>query len=177
MAFADPAKNINFLELREGEHVADFGAGTGFYAIAAARKVGDSGRVYALDVQKDLLDKLRDKLKQDRISNIETIWADLDSVGGSNLAELSMDACIISNILFQSEDKNALVTEADRILKSKGRVMVIDWSDSYGGLGPTPSDIVTKEQVKNLFTPKGFIIESEFDAGDHHYGIIFRKNK
>ena len=57
--FSDPEKNIEQFSLGKGMHVADFGTGSGFYALAAAEAVGETGRVYAIDVQKDLLEKLK----------------------------------------------------------------------------------------------------------------------
>ena len=54
MAFSDPQKNIDQLNIGEGKTVADLGAGSGFYTMAAAKAVGPSGRIYAVDVQQEL---------------------------------------------------------------------------------------------------------------------------
>ncbi len=175
MAFSEPEKNINQLDLKEGMHVADFGAGSGFYAVAIAKRVGDSGRVYAIDVQKDLLTALLNKAKSEGLFNIQNIWGDIDEIGGSSLADKSVDACVVSNVLFQSENRANLIKEVSRILKPKGQVLAIDWSDSYGGLGPTPSSVIKKEDAQNFFVESGFLIEKSFDAGDHHWGLVFRK--
>ncbi len=175
MAFSEPEKNINQLDIKEGWHVADFGAGSGFYAMALGKRVGDSGKVYAIDVQKDLLSAISAKAKEIGLSNVNVIWGDVDEPEGSTLADESMDACVVSNILFQSENKDNLAKETSRIVKKGGQVLVIDWSDSYGGLGPQPSAIVSKNDVKNIFTKIGFLVEKEFDAGDHHFGVVFKK--
>ena len=53
--------------------------------------------------------------------------------------------------------------------------MVIDWSESFGNLGPSPSDIIPAEEVKKTFDSAGLTFISEFPAGDHHYGLIFAK--
>jgi len=175
MAFTDPEKNINMLEVREGQHIADFGSGSGFYSLATAVKVGDTGRVYAIDVQKEMLEKLKDVALKQNLQNIETVWADIDEVGGSSLADESMDGAIVSNVLFQSEDKVSLAKEVKRTLKPNSKVLLVEWSDSFGNLGPAPDDVVKKEDAINLFTSIGFLTEREFDAGDHHYGVILRK--
>ena len=105
--FSDPQKNTAQLDVREGDHVADFGAGSGAYAFAVAKRVGSSGRVYAIDVQKDLLAKLKNEAHHQHISNIEIIWSDLDEKKGVPLRDASIDACIISNLLFQVLSKES----------------------------------------------------------------------
>ena len=59
--FTDPQKNIKELGLTPGMHIADLGAGSGFYVLEAAKRVGDKGRVYAVDVQKDILQKIKNR--------------------------------------------------------------------------------------------------------------------
>ena len=102
--FSDPQRNIEQFELTEGMSVADLGAGSGFYSISAARVVGD-GKVYAVDVQRDLLTKLSGDAQKSHLTNIEVIWGDAEKSGGTKLGNDSMDAVIISNILFQLQDK------------------------------------------------------------------------
>jgi len=176
MSFADPVENLKNLNIREGWHVADFGTGSGFYALGLARRVGGSGRVYAIDVQKDLLVKLKNKAKEERFGNLEVVWADLDQVGGTKLGDSFVDAVVISNILFQSENREALIREALRILKTGGEVLAIDWADSFGGLGPHPSQIFKSKEAEDLFTKNGFVLVKSFDAGEHHWGLLLKKN-
>lgn len=173
--FSDPQKNIAQLDVLIGDHVADFGAGSGAYALAIARRVGPSGRVYAIDVQKDLLTKLKNEACRENISNVEIIWSDLDDEKGIALREASVDACVISNLLFQVSSKERVVLEAWRVLKQGGKVLVVDWNDSYGGLGPTPQHVFSKQAARELFLEKGFAHEKDIDAGAYHYGMIFKK--
>lgn len=173
--FSDPQKNTAQLDVREGDHVADFGAGNGAYAFAISRRVGSSGKVYAIDIQKDLLAKLKNEARRQNISNIEIIWSNLDDEKGTALREVSVDACIISNLLFQASSKEQVIAEAQRILKPGGRVLVVDWNDSYGGLGPARQDVFPKQAAKELLLKGGFTYEKDIDAGAYHYGMIFHK--
>lgn len=175
MAFADPTENLKNLDIKEGWRAADFGTGSGFYALALAKRVGDSGRVYAVDVQKDLLAKLANKAKEEHLGNVEVVWADIDQVGGTKLQDSSLDAVVISNVLFQSENKNNLVLETLRVLQHGGEALVIDWSDSYGGLGPHPDQVFKASDAESIFTKNGFGLLKSFDAGDHHWGLLFKK--
>lgn len=173
MPFSDPKIVINHFNLTEGMTVADFGAGSGAYALAMARRVGRSGRVYAIDVQKELLARLGRAAKTANIVNIEVIWGDLERAGGSKLKDQSVDFVLLANILFQAKAKYSLVLEAKRILKPAGRLAVIDWQDSFGQLGPPPAAVVKPEEAKRILAQAGFQPVKEFPAGDHHYGLIF----
>jgi ubiquinone/menaquinone biosynthesis C-methylase UbiE len=171
--FTNPEQNILHLGLTEGMRVADFGAGTGFYTKACSRKVGYTGKVYAIEVQKDLVKKLESEIKSWGLSNVECIWGDIERRGGTKISDHSMDVVVISNVLFQAEDKSGLIDEAGRILKKKGRVLLIDWIDSFGGMGPNIEQIMSESMAKELFSKKGFKFQESIIASPHHYGIIF----
>lgn len=156
--------------------VADFGCGSGHYTIAAAKCVGEKGRVYALDIQKDLLQAVKSTAELNNLKNIEIIWADLDLPQGSRLADNSVDFVIISNILFQSEKREQIVKEALRILKNRGGAAVIEWEKEAGKTGPTQEHRISKEESQTIFLQAGFKIEKEFQPGENHYGLIFRKS-
>ena len=175
MAFSDPTHNIEQFSLQYGMRVADFGSGSGFYSIAAARAVGPHGHVYAVDVQKDLLSKLKNDAMKAGLVNIEVHWGDIEKLGGSKLKDASIDAVIMSNVLFQMPDKQTPVLEAKRILHPHtGKVLVIDWNDSGGGVGPQGSHLFSLDAARALFEKAGFSFDSSISAGDHHYGLIFR---
>jgi len=176
MEFSNPQKNVQKLHLTEGMHVADFGAGSGDYALALAARVGATGFVYAIDIQKDLLLKLKRDAEARRLK-VEVIRGDLDQEGGSKLGSESMDAAIVSNILFQADQKEVLAKEVYRILKPDGYAMVIDWSDSFGNIGPIPEHVIKKEVGRDIFLKAGFELDREFEAGSHHWGLIFKKGK
>ncbi len=174
MAFIDPKNNIEQFGLSEGMRVADLGSGSGFYVIESSKVVGGEGRVYAVDVQKDLLEKVKASASLEGLNNIEIIWGDIEKLGGTKLADASVDAVIISNTLFQVEEKDNLLIETGRILRPNGRVLVVDWTDSFNGLGPAPESVFTGQQAKDLFQKNGFVLDKEISAGEHHYGFILK---
>ncbi len=174
--FADPSSNVQQFGLTPGMHIADLGAGSGAYSFAAAQAVSPNGKVYACEVQKDLLTRLKNDAAEEHITNIEPIWANIEKLGGTKLGDRSMDGAIVSNVLFIVEDRPAFMAELKRIVKPAGHVYYIDWSDSFGGMGPHPDQVISVPQAKELFTKFGFTEEKTFDAGTHHYGIIFKKS-
>jgi ubiquinone/menaquinone biosynthesis C-methylase UbiE len=173
--FSDPENNIKQFALAPGMLVADFGSGAGFYAMEIAKAVAPTGRVFAVDIQKDLLEKLKNGAKHNNLHNIDVVWGDLERLGGTKLKENSMDAIVACNLFFQIQNKDGLCLEAKRVLRPNGRVMVIDWSGSAGGVGPQESDVISQDKMTALFQEHGFKLDRSIDAGSHHYGLIFRK--
>ena len=162
--------------LKAGMHVADLGAGSGFYTMAAAPLVGQTGRVFAVEVQKDLLARLKSDSAREGLANVEVVWGDVEKIGGTRLRDHSIDRAIVSNILFQIETKEDFAKEVKRILKPEGKAMVIDWSSTASFGGPAASSLVKKEAAIELFNKAGMVLEKEFSAGDNHYGLIFKKS-
>ncbi len=170
--FTDPLSNLTQLGIAPGMKVADLGAGSGFYSINAARLATGSGHVYSIDIQKDLLDRLKKEALDKHITNLEVIWGDVERIGGTKVRDMSVDRVVISNILFQLEHKNDMCLEVKRILKPDGKILVVDWAIG-SPIGPVT--FVNKYDARSLFERSGFIFEKEIMAGDHHYGLIFRK--
>lgn len=170
--FSDPKSNLEQFGLSPGMVVVDLGVGAGFYAKEAARIVGSEGMVVGIDVQKDLVINLKKMANDEKLENVEAIWGDIEKPGGTKMGDNIADAVIASNVLFQVEDKKAFVAEISRIIKPGGKVLVVDWLDSFGGLGPQPSQVVPSETAESLFAGHGFEVERNLDAGDHHYGFV-----
>lgn len=169
--FTDPLKNLKAFGLKEDNIVADLGAGTGHYSILLAGLV-PRGKVYAVELQKDFLDTIKNKIKEAHLQNVEIIWGNVEKIGGTKIGDSVADAVVASNVLFQLEDKEKFIEEITRILKPKGRVLLIDWAES-SILGAKM--IVPKNKAQEMFERKGFKLEREIDAGAHHYGIILIK--
>lgn len=175
MTFANPQSNLAQFELKPGLHVADLGAGSGFYTLLAAKQVRERGRVFAVEIQKDLLDRIRNEAARNELHNVEVIWGDIERRGGTRLRDESVDRVIASNILFQVDDKDSFVSEMHRILKTKGQALLIDWSDASSISGPDQNHVVSKRDAIDLLGRNGFALEREIHVGAHHYGLIFTK--
>lgn len=174
--FTNPDESVKSFELLPGMQVADLGAGSGSFVLVSAKMVGENGKVYAVDIQKELLPKIKREAEKEGYFNVEVIWGDVEKVGGSKLADSSIDVVIASNILFQVEDRESFIAEIKRVLKpNKGKVFVIDWQDSFGGIGPETKSVVSLDECKKIFTRDGFDFYKKFPTGPHHYGLAFKK--
>ncbi len=173
--FSDPIKNVEQAGIEPGMEIADLGSGSGHYTIAIAKALASTGKVYAIDINKDLLTKLKNNAVKENVFNIEIIWGDIDKVGGTKLRDYSVGMVFACNIMFQLENKDDFIKEIKRILKPGGRVLIIDWEDSFGGIGPKKEQVVTKNFVSDAFLKAGFHLDREISAGSHHYGLIYKK--
>jgi len=173
--FSDPVKNLKMFGLKETDIVADLGAGTGFYSIAAGHMV-PKGRVYAVEIVKDFLTTIKNKVKEAHLNNVEILWGDIEKIGGTKIKDNTLDAVLASNVLSQVTDKEKFILETKRILKNKGRVLLVDWSDVSSSVGPNLGGVISKNKMREMFERKGFILERDINAGAHHYGMIFTKS-
>ncbi len=173
MNFTDPKAVVQEMGLRPGMKVGDFGAGSGFYAIAAGNLVGKEGRVYAVDVQEDVLKHVRYMAGEAGLHNIETIWGNFEKKNGTKLREHFLDAGILSNTLFQLEDIPSALEEIKRTLKHGATLLVVDWSGSFGGIGPSPENVIPEHKAEEMCVSAGFEKVEDVMPGPHHYGLIF----
>jgi ubiquinone/menaquinone biosynthesis C-methylase UbiE len=160
--------------IREGDTVIDVGTGAGHALVLLSRIVGESGKVYAFDVQKNLLLSAKAIIDKEHLENIETLWGDVERVGGIKLPDRSLNYAVIVNTFFQFEDKAAALKEIRRVLKSGGRILLVDWADSYGNIGPGKEHVVNEHEAEQLLMAAGFTKEKMFQAGPHHYGIVVK---
>lgn len=172
--FLNPEKVIEEWDIRPGDAIADFGCGAGFFSIPLGKRVGSNGRVYALDIRPEALEAVRAKVKLYHLFNIETSRANLEQERGSGLKSETIDKVIITNILFQAENKKNIIEDAYRILKPGGSAIVIEWNEEKI-TGPILPKKIKKDEVADIFKDAGFSLTKKFDAGTHHYGLIFKK--
>src|SRR5687768_9489646 len=112
---------IDHLDLKDSMLAAEFGCGSAHFTLHLA-KLLKQGRVYALDIQESKLSALQGKIKQQKVTNVFPIHGDLEHENGSTLKANSLDIVLIPNLLFQVENKSAIINEAHRVLKSEGQL-------------------------------------------------------
>lgn len=173
--FMDPEKIVGYLGVTEGMRVADFGSGSGHFAVLLGKLVGENGKVTAIDLLDSSLETLRAKAKAEGLGNIETVRSNLAALGGSGLPNDSQDLVLLANTLFQNADKQPLIEEAKRVLKPGAALVVIEWRKGSGGFGPPDELRTDPESMKSIIADNGFQLAGELDAGVFHYGMIFRK--
>jgi len=175
MSFSSPDRNIQELNLRGGERVVIFGSGAGGHTLAAARVLKGSGTVYGLDTRGNMVQKLKNEVRDKHFLNVRILEARFDVLHGSTVSAMSADVVIIPDTLFAYADKAVILKEATRIMRPGGQLLVIDWAQSSGGVGPSVHSIFSEDQALELAKQVGFEFVRTFRAGDYHYALIFQK--
>lgn len=175
MSFTNPDKNIEQINVQQGDHIVIFGSGAGGHSFAAARALSGTGHVYSLDVREDMLLKLKNDAMSQNLTNISVLHTNIESANGTLLEPDSKDVVIIPNTLFAYQNKPAILKEAFRILKSGAKLLIIDWRSSFAGMGPQPEDVISQAQATELATAAGFKFLQNISAGNYHWGCLYSK--
>lgn len=176
--FSNPLDIVSQLDVVGGHHIADLGAGSGVYSFALAKRFKNNSdtKIFAIDVQQEILHRLESEAEHQGLNSIHTIWGNIEEPKGTRLRDASIDMAIIANTLFQIDHKQELITEVKRILKPEGKLVIIDWSESFGNIGPKSDHIISESAAKSLCNNAGFIFRKDINVGEHHYGFVMLQN-
>ncbi len=151
--------------------VLEFGCGYGTFTIPAAQMI--RGKVYALDIDVEMLTITESKAKLADVKNIVTMQRDFVE-DGSGLADGSIDYAMLFNIL-HAEDPTVLLREAWRVLRPHGKLAIIHWNfDASTPRGPTMSIRPRPGQCRAWAENAGFVAISlsDIDLPPYHYGLL-----
>lgn len=134
---------MDALGIAEGMTVADLGAGSGWFTIRLARRVGPNGRVYAEDIQREMVEAVSRRVERERLTNVVTV---LGTEKDPRLPS-PVDAVLIVDAYHEMDDPIALLRNVVGRLKPQGRVGVVDFLPGGGGPGPAPEERVNPDGV------------------------------
>ncbi len=154
MKFINPTTVVSQLGIKPGQIVADLGSGSGFFALAAAKFAGNTGVVYAVDVQEAKLTATQSAAAQQNFKNIQVVKADLDKPL-TDIAETSCDAVIMASILHEIFSREMLLKNAYRILKTGGKILAVEWKVEHTPFGPPLEKRISEQQLEQEFTSLG----------------------
>ncbi|MGC9158574.1 MAG: class I SAM-dependent methyltransferase [Terracidiphilus sp.] len=158
-----PAEVIAALALRRGETVADLGAGTGYFSLPLAHAVGAEGKVYAVDVQPEMLARLRQKIDGNGPFNIETVAAEADR---TPLPDSGCTRVFLANVWHEFPDRTAVLREAARLLAPGGRIAILDWRpDVERQTGPPLDHRLTPQSAADEMAIAGFLPAATANVG------------
>ena len=169
----DPARALAHAQLKTGMTVADLGAGAGFLSLLAARQVGPTGTIYAVDILQDNLRAIRSQAALFRLANIVTVWADLEVPGSTKIGSQKCDVVLLFKVLCQQQAHENTLREALRILRPGGLLMLVEWAEARFGFCP-PERIVQKKQAISLIERLGAKLVEEHVIDNFHYMLEFK---
>jgi ubiquinone/menaquinone biosynthesis C-methylase UbiE len=174
--FLDPERVLFLAGLASGQTVVDFGSGSGFYSLAAARIVGEQGMVYSIDILESALEHTSAEARMKGYKNIKTAVCDLEQPSAcGHIPAGTADFTLFANIAHQIKDRNNLFIEAYRLLKTGGKLIIIEWNDQPSPIGPPAVDRITEPEINSLAKKAAFKNGGQINIDTYHYGLVFIK--
>lgn len=172
----DIEKILSKMGIGEKQQIAELGCGhSGFFVFPLAKLVGRQGKVYAVDILKTTLEEIKKEAEKRNLPQVATVWSNLEVFKATNIESNSLDGALLVNTLHQSSRRIEMLREAIRLLKRKGRLLIVEWNSADAPFGPTVEKRVSQESLKAAAAKIGLDIMEEFEAGPYHYGLILIK--
>lgn len=169
----DPDLILSAAGIEKGSVIIEPGSGTGYFTIPLATQTGNKGRVYACDINPDLLTLTSQRAQEALRENVTTL---LSQENHLPLQDALGDMVFLANVLHETVDKKAFLAECTRVLKPLGRVVVVEWELKNPPPGPPAEDRLGRDQTASLLAELGFTPEDPVPAGPHHYLLIAQRH-
>jgi ubiquinone/menaquinone biosynthesis C-methylase UbiE len=165
-----PEEVIAALDLKVGETLADIGAGSGYFAFRFARKVGDSGRVYAVDINADMILYMNRYIRDKQVKNVTTILSVPDD---PLIPDVSIDRFFICNTWHHVGNRPQYIALMKKMLKPGGQIVVMDYKKEQLPVGPPPDMKMAREEVIREMESGGFKLAKELTFLPYQYFLVF----
>jgi ubiquinone/menaquinone biosynthesis C-methylase UbiE len=170
-AHQKPREVIAALKLKHGEVIADVGAGSGYFTFSLAQGVGKSGRVYAVDVDPDMILHLNRRIRESQTKNVVTFLCAPDD---PLLSDGSIDRFFICDTWHHIEGHAHYLGLLKKVLKPGGQIVIIDYKKAKTPVGP-PMDIrIDRNDLVREMETNGFRLETEHTFLPYQYFLVFR---
>jgi ubiquinone/menaquinone biosynthesis C-methylase UbiE len=167
-----PDEVVAALDLQPGDVVADIGAGTGYFTFRIANKVGPSGKVYAVDLQQEMLDTINERVVETGTNHVTPV---LSGQIDTTLADATVHLVFIANVTHEYSDLAAGLRECARILKPGGSLVIVDWKDEKTLKGPPLDHRISSAQVVTAALAAEFAEAGSPDFLPNQYILFFTK--
>lgn len=160
--------------MHSGMVFVDVGCGDGFFSLPAAQIVGETGQVYAVDVDAASVDSLKRKAAEIGLKNLNLKAGAAEK---TVFCHECADIVFYSIVLHDFEDPTKVLKNAKQMLKQSGKLVNLDWKKQTMPFGPPVQIRFSEEKASALIETAGFKVESVRDAGPYQYIIIGRPKK
>jgi len=167
-----PDQIMDAMGIADASVVADIGAGSGWFTIRLARRVGPRGLVYAEDVQKEMINAILRRVGREGFNNVQ---ARLGLKNDPRLPASSLDAALMVDAYHEVEDRVSMLSNLAKALKPSGRLGIVDFRLDGTGPGPESEERVSPDVVVNDATKAGLKLIRQEPFLQYQYFLIFGK--
>jgi len=167
MAELSPKETLMRIGVGEHDVICDIGAGSGIFTIPAARITKKT--VFALEINDEFLEVIKGKAVIANLPNIITMKVTGDHY---DIQSATVDDVILVTVLHEIEDKNSMLAEFKRIMKSKAKLAIVEFHKRQTPMGPPVLHRLSKEEVAEMCGTYGFDMTGEFDLGENLYCLL-----
>jgi ubiquinone/menaquinone biosynthesis C-methylase UbiE len=171
-AWQQPEKVMATLALKPGERVADLGSGPGYFTLRFARVVGPSGKVYGVDISREMLDYLAKQASAEHLMNIQPVLA---GPHDPKLPPASVDVVFICDTLHHISDRATYYPLLLRALKPGGWLVNIDFHKRPLPVGPPVEMKIPKAEMIREVEAAGFHLVQQYDFLKYQYFVVFKR--
>src|SRR5712691_6121645 len=171
-ATEQPEKVLDTLKIAPGSTVADIGAGTGYFSVRLAQRVGPQGRVLATDIQPQMLAMLSENMRAAGVRNIEPI---LCTPTDAKLPEGQLDLALMVDVYHELASPEETMTQVRRALKPDGRLVLVEYRGEDPNVPIKSEHKMTLVQVRSELEPMGFRLQEVFEFLVYQRVIVFKK--
>ena len=162
---------MDILKITDGKSVADLGAGSGWFTVRAAKRVGEKGKVFAVEINQEYINHINDRAKKENFSNIQTVLGTEDN---PKLSAKSVDVVLILKTYHEIGQPVKVLQNLRKSLKKDALLGIIDRNGNGDDHG------IDKEKVVEEAKRAGFVLKEEFDFTKDDgmdYFLVFRATK
>ena len=163
---------LKALKIQPGQVVCDMGCGNGFYALQLAEMVGPKGKVFAVDIQSEMLGYLRSRMRKEKVTNIQLL---LGTPVDPRLEPGSVDLMLLVDVYHEFSHPVEMLKAIRTSLKSKGRVVLAEFREEDPLVPIKPLHKMSKRQIMREFPANGFKLVEEYDKLPWQHLMFFER--
>lgn len=170
----NPEGALDAIGIKPGMVVADVGAGTGYMTLKMARRVGPSGKVYAEDVQPEMLHRLHRNAVEAKLANIQTV---LGGEADPKLPPNTLDLILLVDVYHEFSQPQKMLRKMREALKPDGRLVLLEYRKEDPSIPIRPEHKMSVQEVKLELEAERFHLEQTLETLPRQHILILTKAK
>lgn len=157
---------LDRINVTKNQYIADIGCGIGYFTLPMAKAVGSEGKVYAIDINLNMLEETKRRVEEQKITNVEMVHS---SENNFRIENHSVDIAFTATVFHEVDTPLKFLKESKRILKAGGVLVILDWNKIEEDFGPPIHKRIDMKEVKKYVLEAGFYIKEETYVGRSFY--------